>query len=631
MATTVYTNNQHYSDIAAAIRNKNGTNTTYKPSEMAAAINALIVSGGSINLQAKTVSPTTSQQVVTYDNAYNGLSQVTVNAIQTETKSATPSTSAQTITPASGKYLTSVSIAAIQTETKSATPSTSTQNITPSSGKYLTKVTVNPIPSNYIVPTGNYSIVANGTGINIAQYATVDVNVPTSSGITPTGNLPITINGTYNVTDYATATVNVPIEDGWIVITSENLHDSSEDVPNTYINGSTETAYNGWTSTGYIPVEPNSYYLIKKGPGNGYNAFYNQNKQSEKNSVAIPGGTNDGYVLIKTTNNTYYLRMSATSSSVSNFEVYKAANKVPSGSLSITTNGIKDVSQYETVNVNVPTGATVNNQDKTVSPTTSQQTVTADSGYTGLGTVTVNAIETETETIVANGTYTPAPGKYYSNIVVGVSKLIVSQDADGYIIFTQSTPPSHNLPSGYQEVVYIDGNATGAVINTGIQPDNTTYAKLKVQPLAVTGDVLFGTKGGNDNSDWRFFNYSNKIYWDCYSGRIFNTSISLNQIRELEFRNNYIKDLATGNVIDTGTTIGSFTIPYDIYINGANTSLTGKACWYYVQIFKNDAKVRDFIPCYRKSDNECGMYDLVTDTFFESVGAGDFTAGPIIS
>ena len=214
MATTVYTNNQHYSDIAAAIRNKNGTNTTYKPSEMAAAINALIVSGGSINLQAKTVSPTTSQQVVTYDNAYNGLSQVTVNAIQTETKSATPSTSAQTITPASGKYLTSVSIAAIQTETKSATPSTSTQNITPSSGKYLTKVTVNPIPSNYIVPTGNYSIVANGTGINIAQYATVDVNVPTSSGITPTGNLPITINGTYNVTDYATATVNVPIEDG---------------------------------------------------------------------------------------------------------------------------------------------------------------------------------------------------------------------------------------------------------------------------------------------------------------------------------------------------------------------------------------------------------------------------------
>ena len=35
-------------------------------------------------------------------------------------------------------------------------------------------------------------------------------------------------------------------------------------------------------------------------------------------------------------------------------------------------------------------------QDKTVSPTTSQQTITADSGYDGLDTVTIAAIPSET-------------------------------------------------------------------------------------------------------------------------------------------------------------------------------------------------------------------------------------------
>lgn len=42
----VTTDNQHYTDIAAAIRSKNGTETLYKPSEMAAAIQAISGGGG---------------------------------------------------------------------------------------------------------------------------------------------------------------------------------------------------------------------------------------------------------------------------------------------------------------------------------------------------------------------------------------------------------------------------------------------------------------------------------------------------------------------------------------------------------------------------------------------------------
>lgn len=45
---TIITDNKHYSDIAEAIRSKNGTETKYKPSEMPAAISAIETGGGSL-------------------------------------------------------------------------------------------------------------------------------------------------------------------------------------------------------------------------------------------------------------------------------------------------------------------------------------------------------------------------------------------------------------------------------------------------------------------------------------------------------------------------------------------------------------------------------------------------------
>lgn len=70
-------------------------------------------------------------------------------------------------------------------------------------------------------------------------------------------------------------------------------------------------------------------------------------------------------------------------------------------------------------------GSTINNQNKSVSPTESSQEVTYDSGYTGLGTVTVNAISStyvgtgiarrSSTDLTASGATVTVPSGYYSS------------------------------------------------------------------------------------------------------------------------------------------------------------------------------------------------------------------------
>lgn len=160
--------------------------------------------------------------------------------------------------------------------------------------------------------------------------------------------------------------------------------------------------------------------------------------------------------------------------------------------ISITENGttIEDVTNYvnASITVNVPSSAS-NLQAKTnISPTTSSQTIQADSGYDGLSSVQINAMPTMT-----------LPTSAASSATSGyTSKATISRSTSNQYI---NIPTGYNSTGGYYTISAVpNGSASGpasvsgtsATVSTGTNTLTLTKS-VSITPTVSAGYVSTGT------------------------------------------------------------------------------------------------------------------------------------------
>lgn len=195
------------------------------------------------------------------------------------------------------------------------------------------------------------------------------------------------------------------------------------------------------------------------------------------------------------------------------------------------------------------------------------------------------------------------------------------------------------LPTQYQIVEYLE--------NTGTQYiDTEVVGKVNLEvhaSVAFTNNLYFSNMGllgcRQDSGAKRFYiisAYQNT--WHVGLGDDVQSSdyISENVLYEVDFSlltRKCILNVNDSETLNFNTKFTSTTYPMFLFAcnNYGTASRFCPAKVYNLSIAQDGVPVRYFVPCYRKSDNEPGMYDLVSQRFFTNSGNGKFSVGHEVS
>ena len=182
----------------------------------------------------------------------------------------------------------------------------------------------------------------------------------------------------------------------------------------------------------------------------------------------------------------------------------------PQGTITLTSNTSSvDVSTYATAVVNVSGGAP-SLQDKIVTPSETQQVVSASSGYDGLGTVTINAItasyvgsevtQRTSSDLTSNGATVTAPAGYYAAAATktissgSVGNPTISINNSGLITAT-STVTGGYVSSATKSSTLQLNTIAGQTIAPSTSQKTAVEANYYTSGAVIIGAITAGTAG----------------------------------------------------------------------------------------------------------------------------------------
>jgi len=189
-----------------------------------------------------------------------------------------------------------------------------------------------------------------------------------------------------------------------------------------------------------------------------------------------------------------------------------------------------------------------------------------------------------------------------------------------YIKYLIAKKHGGKLPSEYQQVDYLECTGT-QYIDTDFTPNINT--KVYAEFYVTTIPCGLYSSDSNASLSTNFSSYiSSGGKWRFGSGSA-TVPISNNSLYT-SFQDKTGIMINGTNFYEYDTSITDFTSTKILTLLRTN-SVGFKGKIYRFKVYNKNIIVRNFVPCYRKSDNKLGMYDTVNNVFYINQGTGEFS------